>query len=407
MNKDILSFVCCLDKEDITLDYMSEFQGVRLNSFNRDELNENSKAVSTFTIDIKGSEFYNRKSQKGNLYVQWHLKNFTTGDCYMLLKFKHSANGEGYYYKNYHSPEENKETQAFQVIKILSIAFVYPSNQLVNKNNLIQNFLNQNNTRHQNKIDRDMNGALYLNSYSVGQGMCSLIHNGTEGVLLDCGAGKPILKPNYKNLSTNQLINDLKVLSQVDMILSHLDSDHHRLLSWDSDLFGMISNIYIPSNTNDLFLKDKLTHQKIIACSLIKIKFTNGFMNSYRTRPASNSQEKNDNALVTHIRTGKEEVLVPGDYLYKYIWTDLCPNIANLTRCNYTYIIVPHHGDKESSKLILSPSNLIKPIAFFSAGTHDTWKHPSFESLDAHSTLLFINVVDNENEEIDKICFNL
>lgn len=237
--------------------------------------------------------------------------------------------------------------------------------------------------------------------------MCSLLHNGKEGVLLDCGAGKPILKPNYNKLSTNKLISDLNDLSHVDMILSHLDSDHHRLLSWDPNILEKVSNIYIPSNTNDLFFKDKLTFQKVIACSMIKIKFANGFLHSYRTQPLSSSKEKNDNELVTHISTEKEEGLAPGDYLYKYIHTDSCPQIAALINNQYTYVIVPHHGDIESSKSILSPSKSILAIAFFSAGTHAGYKHPSTQSMDAHSASMFINVVDNENNDIDKIQFNL
>jgi len=405
MSEKILTFVCCLDKVNITLDYMTEHQGVRLNSFNRDELNENSTAVSTFSIDIIESEFYNRESKNGNLYVQRHFNSLKNSRCYILLKFKSSNTADGYYYRNYQPPEDNKTDQEYTKIKIISLAFVYPSNQLVEKNHLIQNFLDQ--KINSTDINKEFNGEIYLNSYSVGQGMCSLLHNGKEGVLLDCGAGKPILKPNYKKLSTNKLISDLNALSQVDMILSHLDSDHHRILSWDPSILKMVSNIYIPSNTNDLFFKDKLTFQKVIACSMIKIKFAKGFLHSYRTEPASFSTEKNDNALVTHIRTEKEEVLAPGDYLYKHIHTDLCPEIAALKNNEYTYVIVPHHGDIESGELILSPSKSILAIAFFSAGTHVGYKHPSTQSMDAHSASMFINVVDNENNDIDKIQFNL
>ncbi|CAI1014711.1 hypothetical protein [Serratia quinivorans] len=405
MSEKTLTFVCCLDKANITLDYMPEHQGVRLNSFNRDELSDDSTAVSTFSIDIKESEFYNRESKKGNLYVQRHFNDLKNGYCYILLKFKNSKTADGYYYRNYQPPEGSKTDQEYEKIKIISLAFIYPSNQFVAKNNLIQNFLNK--KKDHTDINKEISGQIYLNSYSVGQGMCSLLHNGKEGVLLDCGAGKPILKPNYKKLSTNKLISDLNALSQVDMILSHLDSDHHRLLSWDSNILKMVSNIYIPSNTNDLFFKDKLTFQKVIACSMIKIKFANGFLHSYRTQPLSSSKEKNDNELVTHISTEKEEVLAPGDYLYKYIHTDLCPEIAALKNNKYTYVIVPHHGDIESSKLILSPSKSILAIAFFSAGTHVGYKHPSTKSMDAHSASMFINVVDNENNDIDKIQFNL
>lgn len=405
MIEKILTFVCCLDKANITLDYMPEHQGVRLNSFNRDELNDDSAAVSTFSIDIKESEFYNRESKNGKLYVQRHFTNLKNGLCYILLKFKGSKTADGYYYRNYQLPEESKTDQEYEKIKIISLAFVYPSNQLVAKNNLIQNFLNQ--KKNHTNINKELSGKIYLNSYSVGQGMCSLLHNGKEGILLDCGAGKPILKPNYKKLSTNKLISDLNALSQVDMILSHLDSDHHRILSWDPNILKMVSNIYIPSNTDDLFLKDKLTFQKVIACSMIKIKFANGFLHSYRTQPASCSKEKNDNALVTHIRTEKEEVLVPGDYSYINIHTDSCTGIAALRNNEYTYVIVPHHGDIESSKSIPSPSKSILAIAFFSAGTHEKWKHPSSQSMDAHSASMFINIVDNENDDIDKIQFYL
>ncbi|ELV7529523.1 hypothetical protein QMU90_003486 [Edwardsiella ictaluri] len=405
MSEKTLTFVCCLDKANITLDYMPEHQGVRLNSFNRDELSDDSTAVSTFSIDIKESEFYNRESKRGNLYVQRHFNNFKNGHCYILLKFKNSNTADGYYYRNYQAPDESKKDQEYEKIKIISLAFIYPSNQFVTKNNLIQTFLNK--KKDHTDINKEMSGKIYLNSYSVGQGMCSLLHNEKEGILLDCGAGKPILKPNYKKLSTNKLISDLNALSQVDMILSHLDSDHHRLLSWDPNILKMVSNIYIPSNTNDLFFKDKLTFQKVIACSIIKIKFANGFLHSYRTQPSSFSKEKNDNELVTHISTEKEEILAPGDYLYKHIHTDLCPEIAALKNNKYTYVIVPHHGDTESSDSILSPSKSILAIAFFSAGTHVGYKHPSTKSMSAHNKLMFINIVDNENDDIDKIQFNL
>lgn len=45
-----------------------------------------------------------------------------------------------------------------------------------------------------------------LNAYTVGQGMCSLLHNGDVGYLLDAGAGTPVTRKNYldKTISNEQ-----------------------------------------------------------------------------------------------------------------------------------------------------------------------------------------------------------
>ncbi|WP_235378995.1 hypothetical protein, partial [Proteus faecis] len=108
-------------------------------------------------------------------------------------------------------------------------------------------------------------------SFHVGQGMCSLLTNGDKGILFDMGAGKPILRKDYTTLITNELANKLlNKLNAVYIFLSHLDSDHSRLMEWEISLGNNINfqekiiNIFIPHMQKSLSFKNEKIIEKII-----------------------------------------------------------------------------------------------------------------------------------------------
>ncbi|MCF5669256.1 hypothetical protein GIV47_30500, partial [Pseudomonas marginalis] len=81
--------------------------------------------------------------------------------------------------------------------------------------------------------DKYFGGNFVLESFHVGQGMCSIVHNGTWGMLLDMGAGKPVLRPKYPKLSNDlHLVTDQ--LDEINLLISHFASDHWKIIACDT-----------------------------------------------------------------------------------------------------------------------------------------------------------------------------
>lgn len=406
MNDEILTFVCSLDKISINMDFSPDDLCVRLYGFNRDELGEEVDSVNIFSFDIETNYFHSIKSKKGNYYIPSHIDNFIQKRAYILLKFKHSNTEKAYYIKSYNSESGDGMLNTPQFIEVISMAFAYQANKLIKKNNLAFDLVTKINFKEEDDVIFSLDGEIKFNAYSVGQGMCSLLHNGVLGVLVDCGAGTPIKKINYQKLSSNQLAIDLLGLKEVYMILSHLDSDHHRLLSWDECILKKVSKICIPSNTSDLFLKDKSFNGKVVSCKQVNVSLPSGNLKSFRTQPAVAVNENNNNALVSIIKTDKETVLLAGDYLYSLMLRDGNSNIKNLSNEKYSFIVVPHHGDESSQNSVFQAYGRA-PLAFFSAGDHSGYNHPHALSVLEHERMNYVNVIDNEHDQIDKITLDV
>ncbi|MEN4691108.1 hypothetical protein [Pantoea agglomerans] len=321
-----------------------------------------------------------------------------------LLEVKES---QAYYYRSYSLPEENSSvTRAPIYFKIVTLAFAHQYNNFIHKNQSIFNFLFKLPTLPAGNYNLNLSGNVTLHSYHVGQGMCSLMHNGSEGFLIDCGAGTPIKQPGYKSLKNNQLIVDLNNLQNVSMILSHFDSDHHRLLSWDSNILGKITNLYVPGNVTAGIIKDVNIHRIIRPCISITINLDNGKLHAYRTNPHAYITKKNNNALISVINCNNKMYLLPGDYIYTMVAKDKNPQIKKLAGKSYAYVVVPHHGDKHSTNGIFAPID-DSAIAYFSAGDNQGYLHPCPNSIKAHKNLKYQTVADSTNDQIDcSVTFN-
>lgn len=238
-------------------------------------------------------------------------------------------------------------------------------------------------------ISKAFSGArTKLTAFHVGQGMCSLMDNGHEGYLLDAGAGTPIRRDDYRHgLKTNDLQSAIKSVSDLSVIISHPDSDHWRLLDWDSGLRNQTKNVYLPSGVPALAFKSPGIKGKVHAMgdAVLTLDSTSELL-VYRSDPSSS--DRNGECLVAHAKIGAQKALLPGDYVYSRMLSDRRADkaISQLGASNFDAVIVPHHGDMESASCFAGPSKLEQSIAFFSAGTHAGYRHPTNESLTNHKS---------------------
>ncbi len=221
-----------------------------------------------------------------------------------------------------------------------------------------------------------------FDSFHVGQGMCSLVHNGQVGLLIDAGAGKPITRRKYlSGKIKNQLEKKVSALQEIQAVISHADSDHWRMLSWDSSLRSKVSRIHVPIGAKSLAFKDKATINKIVAIGdqTWGLDQTSS-LQLLRSKPSMS--DSNGECLVVVFNRLDRRVLAPGDYVYHRFLTDGNPGIAALPGSSFSGVVVPHHGDAASSKSIVTAHPGAK--AFFSAGTHQGYGHPTDLSVQAH-----------------------
>lgn len=400
-NNEVKSLICIIDKENIDMDFAEGESCIRLTGFFREAIDEKTEAVETFTVDIQRDIFFGLKSRKGNSYIPYHIKRFFRDECYILLKFYEVRQSQAYYYRSYVSLEENPAAVRSPIyFEIVTLAFAHQYNNFIHNNQNIFNFLFRAPTLLVNNYVLNLPGNVTLHSYHVGQGMCALMHNGREGFLIDCGAGTPIKQLSYSSLKSNKLIDDLRGLNKVSMILSHFDSDHHRLLSWDSHILAKISSLYVPANVSAGLIKDVEIKPIVKACTSIEINLDNGALQAYRTIPHNGKKSKNNNALVSIIHSKEDKYLLPGDYIYSKIASDGNIKISELAAESFSYVVVPHHGDEPSSIGVFKPRNE-SSSAYFSAGNHSTYLHPRPLSLKAHITANYKIIVDNNNDQID------
>lgn len=395
-----IEFICTFEKEYAAMDY-GNGDCIRLIAFDRLLINGNSENIETFFVDIETKFFEEIKSVNGKKYTHRFMESFKDGRCYILLKCYHFLTEDAYYYRAFNLPDDSESTKCHP-IKIESLSFQSINNYKIKDYLLILDIIGLAIKTPSKKIDLSLDNNIVLKAYQVGQGMCSLLHNSKQGYLIDCGIGTPFKKQHYKNILNNNLLDDIKNLSSISLILSHLDSDHYRLISWDAFLLSKIDSIYIPCGVSGIICKDVLINNKIHHCESIKLQMNIGNLQSYRTNPNNISCKKNDNALVTLITTTKECILYPADYSYYHMKNDMNKNINLLASLKYSFIIVPHHGDKNSAKDIFSPKN-VSALAFFSAGDNEKYKHPTKASIDAHSKLGYIPIEDRYLEDLESI----
>lgn len=221
-------------------------------------------------------------------------------------------------------------------------------------------------------------------SFEVGQGMATAVHCRDYAYLFDAGAGKPIQRPDY--LSGNIKRNDLLALIQTrrtQFFLSHPDSDHWRLLSWDSALRTHIESYVVPHGRRPLGVFDKAIKHLVQECSA-HISLNLGQLQRLdilRTNPGRKTS--NNDGLIGVFKSIEGDVLIPGDCVYTDMSCDQDQVVSALVNRTYRAVVVPHHGDAASANGVPKPSGR-SPLAFFSAGNHSGYQHPRACSVDAH-----------------------
>lgn len=241
-----------------------------------------------------------------------------------------------------------------------------------------------------------------LSTFHVGQGMCSVYTYAGQQFLLDAGAGKPVTREVYQrnyHLDGSSFKNDLHKVLKPDKrlvaIISHLDSDHWRMLEWDLSLCNHVSEIYFPIGTSFLAMRSAAIVKKVKGLASCTLRFDRrNTLAIYRATPVYS--DSNGEGLVVVATCDGYDALLPGDYVYERMLTDLDIDLGILALQSYAAVVVPHHGDTASAKHVplSSFAGMQFPIAFFSAGTHAKYRHPRHVSLLAHTAQGFTVVAD-------------
>lgn len=223
-------------------------------------------------------------------------------------------------------------------------------------------------------------------AFEVGQGMSAIIYSDSHAYLFDAGAGTPIKRDAYiKKQLTNYDIQQIVQGRKVTFVLSHGDSDHWRMLGWDPQLAQAIDEFVVPAGMKGIPFFDVTVKSRVRQCAGPHVTIPlgpNAALNIYRTAPGSATS--NNDGLVSVFERGRELALFPGDCVYAEFRNDGNPAVRALAHRSYKALVVPHHGDVASANCIPS-SGVVNPSAFFSAGNHAYYKHPTQQSLDGHT----------------------
>lgn len=240
-------------------------------------------------------------------------------------------------------------------------------------------------------------------AFHVGQGMCTMVVGLKYGVMFDAGAGKPVTRERYlAGLKTNDLLSLVTDLKSIPyFVLSHFDYDHWNMLAWDKSLRDKVGTILVPKvsdrSTRSVAFFDKEVIHKVEEIEVATIGLGKGaVVKTYRTQPTAS--DRNGHALVSVVNIGARKALVPGDYVYSRMMTDMKWRIRLWAVDTYAAVVVPHHGDEASAKDV--PPSAKDGMAFFSAGTHDSWKHPKQVSIDHHTANGYLAIHDKREENI-------
>ncbi|CAJ2766841.1 ComEC/Rec2 family competence protein [Burkholderia pseudomallei] len=242
-----------------------------------------------------------------------------------------------------------------------------------------------------------------LEGFHVGQGMCSVFHNDESGFLLDAGAGTPVNREAYQAESiANELMPLVEKLATSDaslpMIISHPDADHWRLLDWDVELLNRVGPVYLPSGRPSLAFNSHIIKPRVHGIGT-RTLFHSGPTSLSVYRSAPTSSDKNGECLVTVCEAAGKKALLPGDYVYKRMKSEAGTPISLLSAGQFDAVVVPHHGDEASSEQVFLPGGS-ESKAFFSAGTHQGYGHPTQSSIDAHRAAGFDIVEDHAQRDI-------
>jgi beta-lactamase superfamily II metal-dependent hydrolase len=240
-----------------------------------------------------------------------------------------------------------------------------------------------------------------LTAFHVGQGMCSVFHASDRGYILDAGAGTPVKRKQYLAGAhddgmpfVNELRHVVSALSEASAILSHPDSDHWRLLDWDAALLAKMQSVFLPAGEPALAFAAPALKPKVVGIGDQVFNLTSrNWLDVRRSRPAIS--DKNGECLVTAVHCGQRVALLPGDYVYERMGTDSNVAIVQMAQQRFDAVVVPHHGDEASAAQVVAPRQPLESRAFFSAGNHSGYGHPTPASVAGHRRRDFLVIEDH------------
>ncbi|SFU97324.1 hypothetical protein SAMN05216350_11043 [Polaromonas sp. YR568] len=408
--KEELALYCKLEQLFAFTDFEEptpciRFIGVRDEDFNEQSFTQGSDGVATFVVDVDASTSKAPESTEPSrgqsnpnsdlLQIDWNKFCETPEDC------KTCTEASGLWYKITYNIDPRGSsstyatfgatagtTQSIQVLAISSLPGPTPAPF----------------RPYTRRPDSALQRTYSLLAFEVGQGMCNLICSDVDGYIFDAGAGTPITKAKYvSGFMRHDLHDQIQRLPEaVEFFLSHGDQDHWRMLAWDDRLINKISIFVVPSGMKSIAFFDVKVKPRVreLSSHLPKWQLApQTYLSVYRTRPPQKTSN-NDGLIAVFERDG-EKAILPGDCTYKEMRKDLDPGVSNLPSNVYKAVVVPHHGDKESSYDV--PPSQANGIAFFSAGNHPTFNHPRPESEAAHKISGFSNHVNKIPAHIQKI----
>lgn len=401
------TFYCQVETYRGTKDYLQGGRCVRLiavtpRDFSADTL---LLGVTTFTIDIDfwvfsaldfGVSYWRSVSPEGRKGIEERDADPRLASQWLRLDVKYISRGKNYLYQTF----STDQPRFFEVVSLQPhegpIIPPLPATHFtgVETQDIAEDW----------PFGRSVpsNQKFIFDTFHVGQGMCSLVHDESQGILLDIGAGKPVTRDVYQQkLISNDLSALVSAMHSLLLVISHADSDHWRIMAWDPALLNRIDKIYAPSGAISLAMQDKAVNKKIHGLgdttwhlsSSTTIRF-------WKSDPSFN--DENGKCLVAVFDREGHQVLVPGDYVYKRFKSDANTGINTLHKSSYLAVVVPHHGDEASGQDVVPPAG-VDAKAFFSAGTHQSWRHPTDYSLKAHEDANFKNISDPVQTNIVRV----
>ena len=398
-------YFCQIDSYQATKDYLRNGRCIRLFGVESVEFSNQAfeDGVTTFVIDIDYWEFCIRTlglkhagllTKRACESIDNRAENLEHRNIWYRVQVEFCERASGYVYRAF---SEEKE----RYFKLKSIESLPTTPESSNFCALPKESLNPLPTFLTSIVPSKPTSVLSNNhfvfeTFHVGQGMCSLVHNGHMGILLDVGAGKPVTRQAYlAGTINNELQTTVKNLESLDLVISHLDSDHWRILGWDSSLRDKVR-----SGERSLPLKDKEIKAKIKPLGNQAWKLcSQTYLHLLRSKPSS--QDSNGNCLVAIFERNGERVLAAGDYVYERFASDKNAGISDLHNHKYAAVVVPHHGDAASANNIVPAAQ--RALAFFSAGTHQGYGHPTDQSLTAHTKAKYRQIEDHTKSDIVRV----
>ena len=378
------TFYAQLDSKFTTQDYRPYFRCVRLIGVLEESFTDNAfnkpKGCPTFVIDLAWNGFSklrNRRFKRLISELNW-LEGAFAEDSLIWVKIKFFRSlrvTEDYVYEAF-------TTSVPEYLQVTAINLVEGPN--VDAPEAAPDV-------QPSAADRLVNDVT-LTGFHVGQGMSSLLsspsHN--HGYLLDAGGGTPVLRESYRTgqhfggVFKNDLALAIKHLQRVTVVLSHSDCDHWRILDWDLQLLAKVDRIFLPIGRPALVFNSHRVKIKTKGLDDAKFWLGNVELDVLRSEPRRN--DETGHCLIVHAKQDKRSALLPGDYVYSRILQDKRSDgaIVALGNLKFDAIVVPHHGDEASAMKVFSPRVDDQSIAFFSAGDHEGYGHPTLLSIDAH-----------------------